>query len=83
MIKNLIPTLAVLSLGFSAFAGDWTNWRGPNYNGATTATGLPTKFSKTEKGRFLCRSFFLEFFFYLLDTNKYFIHFGVLSLSEQ
>ena len=48
MIKNLIPILAVLSLSFSAFAGDWTNWRGPNYNGATTATDLPVKFSKTE-----------------------------------
>jgi len=48
MIKNLIPTLAVLNLSFSAFAGDWTNWRGPNYNGATTATDLPVKFSKTE-----------------------------------
>ena len=48
MMKNLIPSLALLSLSFSALAGDWTNWRGPNYNGATTATGLPTKFSKTE-----------------------------------
>jgi len=48
MIKNLIPTLTLLSLSFNALAGDWTNWRGPNYNGATTATGLPTKFSKTK-----------------------------------
>ena len=43
MIKNLIPALALLSLSFSTLAGDWTNWRGPNYNGATTATGLPAK----------------------------------------
>jgi outer membrane protein assembly factor BamB len=48
MIKNIIPSLALLSLCFSTLAGDWTNWRGPNYNGATTATGLPTKFSQTE-----------------------------------
>ena len=48
MIKKLIPTFAILSLSFSTLAGDWTNWRGPNYNGATTANGLPTKFSKTE-----------------------------------
>ena len=48
MIKNLISSFALLSLSFSALAGDWTNWRGPNYNGATTATGLPTKFSKTK-----------------------------------
>ena len=27
---------------------DWTNWRGPNYNGATSGKNLPVKFSKTE-----------------------------------
>jgi outer membrane protein assembly factor BamB len=48
MIKNSILTIAVLSLGVSALAEDWTNWRGPNYNGATTAENLPVKFSKTE-----------------------------------
>ena len=38
MIKNSILTIAVLSLGVSALAEDWTNWRGPNYNGATSGT---------------------------------------------
>ena len=28
MIKNSILTIAVLSLGVSALAEDWTNWRG-------------------------------------------------------
>ena len=48
MIKNSILTLAVLSLSFNALAEDWTNWRGPNYNGATTGKNLPVKFSQTE-----------------------------------
>ena len=48
MIKNSILTIAVLSLGVSALAEDWTNWRGPNYNGATSGKNLPVKFSKTE-----------------------------------
>ncbi len=29
-------------------AANWPNWRGPNYDGSTTAKSLPTKFSKTE-----------------------------------
>ena len=47
MIKNSILTIAVLSLGVSALAEDWTNWRGPNYNGATSGKP-PVNFSKTE-----------------------------------
>ena len=31
-----------------ASAQDWPNWRGPEYNGSSPATGLPTKFSPTE-----------------------------------
>ena len=46
MIKNSILTIAVLSLGISALAEDWTNWRGPNYNGATSGKNLPVNFSK-------------------------------------
>ena len=45
--------LALIALLFSAnipsaFAQDWTNWRGPNFNGSTQATGLPVKFSRTQ-----------------------------------
>lgn len=31
-----------------AIAADWPNWRGPNHNGSTDATNLPTEFSATE-----------------------------------
>ena len=51
MIKNSILTIAVLSLGVSALAEDWTNWRGPNYNGATSGKNLPVKFSKLKTSR--------------------------------
>ncbi|MFY8051312.1 MAG: PQQ-binding-like beta-propeller repeat protein, partial [Armatimonadaceae bacterium] len=27
---------------------DWSNWRGPQYNGTTVATNLPTKFTNIE-----------------------------------
>ena len=46
MIQKTILILAALS--FTAIADDWPNWRGPNHNGSTTASGLPVKFSKTE-----------------------------------
>ena len=29
-------------------AADWPNWRGPNHDGSSPETGLPTTFSKTE-----------------------------------
>lgn len=41
----------VLSLGIlAAQAGNWPNWRGPNFNGtaADDEKGLPTEFSKTK-----------------------------------
>lgn len=43
-------TLALLALHLapqSTFT-DWTRWRGPEQNGASSATGLPTKWSATE-----------------------------------
>lgn len=39
--------LTALVLG-TARAQDWTNWRGPDYNGSTTAKDLPVKFSPTD-----------------------------------
>ena len=43
---------AALTLSFSTFlqAGNWPNWRGPNFNGtaADDEKGLPEKFSPTE-----------------------------------
>jgi len=47
-MKQTIVLTAFLSLAFTLTADDWPNWRGPNYNGATEAKGLPVKFSKTE-----------------------------------
>lgn len=39
----------LLTLGTMACqAGNWPNWRGPDFNGSSTETGLPEKFSPTE-----------------------------------
>jgi outer membrane protein assembly factor BamB len=43
-----VGVLATLNLTGAARAQDWANWRGPGYNGATVAKGLPVKFSPTE-----------------------------------
>lgn len=43
--------LALLTFFVSAAclqADNWSNWRGPNYNGTSDETGLPEKFSLTE-----------------------------------
>ena len=47
---SLFFSCVVLALSFPAhlFAENWANWRGPNFNGSSNETGLPTKFSKTE-----------------------------------
>lgn len=39
--------LALAACG-SASAQDWTNWRGPHFNGSADAVGLPDRFSRTE-----------------------------------
>ncbi len=41
-------TLLLLLISTSLFAQDWNNWRGPNFNGSTTAKDLPVKFSSKE-----------------------------------
>jgi outer membrane protein assembly factor BamB len=46
--------LALAWIGFLALAGslahaeNWPQWRGPDFNGSSSETGLPSKFSKTE-----------------------------------
>ena len=40
----LCLTLSLLSV----HAENWSQWRGPSFNGSSSETGLPTKFSKTE-----------------------------------
>ena len=38
----------ILLAAVSTQAADWPHWRGPNFNGSTDETGLPSKFSRTE-----------------------------------
>lgn len=47
-LTALAAALLSTSLMTDALAQNWANWRGPNYNGSTTAKNLPTTFSKTE-----------------------------------
>ena len=42
-----VVAMAVLTAAVAG-AGDWPQWRGPNLNGSTDETNLPTTFSKTE-----------------------------------
>ena len=39
----------LLMLSTSLLAQEWSNWRGPNHNGAVEASNLPAKFSQTDK----------------------------------
>jgi outer membrane protein assembly factor BamB len=50
LIRCVAPLGAVLVLS-TAVAQDWPNWRGPNHDGSTEATGLPTSFGKTDNVR--------------------------------
>ena len=45
-LAAMVGVLAMLSA--SATGENWAQWRGPNFNGSTTETNLPTKFSTTE-----------------------------------
>ncbi|MCO6456988.1 MAG: PQQ-binding-like beta-propeller repeat protein [Pirellulaceae bacterium] len=40
--------LAALAIVGPAMAGDWAQWRGPNFNGSTDERNLPTEWSTTE-----------------------------------
>lgn len=48
-IKSFCLVLAGLFLvaNTSLLAANWPNWRGPNYDGSTDETNLPTEFSRT------------------------------------
>lgn len=46
--RTVFPVaVALVSLTTSVLAQNWANWRGPNYDGSTTAKNLPVDFSKT------------------------------------
>ena len=48
-MRNLVAALSLAIASSSvAIAGEWQNWRGPNFNGSTDETKLPEQFSKTE-----------------------------------
>ena len=47
-MKRLSFLLALALCASLAHAANWPQWRGPNFDGSTTETGLPEKFSKTE-----------------------------------
>ncbi len=42
---------AALLLAASSIAQDWPNWRGPNHDGSSPVTGLPTDFSQEKHVR--------------------------------
>ena len=48
MLKCRMFVILVLVGVCSTQAGDWPQWRGPNYNGATDEKDLPSNWSKTE-----------------------------------
>jgi len=48
MHRCLTTLLLVAALCTPALAENWSNWRGPNYDGSTGETNLPTDFSQTK-----------------------------------
>src|SRR5687767_14439400 len=47
-MKQLNFLLAGILCASTAYAANWPQWRGPEFNGSTTEANLPDKFSKTE-----------------------------------
>lgn len=49
-MESIRPLILAATALFCAslHAENWPNWRGPNYNGTSAETNLPTTFSKTE-----------------------------------
>jgi len=45
---SLLSAGVVLVATGSAAAGNWSNWRGPHFNGAADAKGLPARFGKSQ-----------------------------------
>ena len=48
MLKSVKLLVFVLLSASLAYAGQWPHWRGPNFNGTTDETNLPTNWSRTE-----------------------------------
>ena len=47
-LRVCVTVIASLLLTGLAHAEDWAQWRGPNFNGSTSETNLPSKWSRTE-----------------------------------
>lgn len=48
LMRYLLSIIVALLAGVSAMAENWPQWRGPNFNGSTPETNLPSQWSKTE-----------------------------------
>lgn len=48
-IRHTLLLVAILIVPLTISAGDWPQWRGPNYDGSADASNLPTDFNKTDK----------------------------------
>jgi len=48
VVLGLVITCPAIPRSGVAIAADWPQWRGPEFNGATTEKNLPATFSKTE-----------------------------------
>ena len=46
--RIMLRFLLLIAFSTTLVAQDWSNWRGPNFNGAIEAKNLPVKFSPTE-----------------------------------
>ena len=50
-LRGLLGGAIALSLANAVQAQDWPHWRGPNFNGAVAAKGLPTEFGPDQNVR--------------------------------
>ena len=50
-MRSLVASIAVVATAaLPAFASDWPEWRGPNRDGVSTETGLPSRWSPAGEG---------------------------------
>jgi outer membrane protein assembly factor BamB len=47
-VGRTLVLLVAMSAASAVFAENWPQWRGPNFNGSTGETNLPTQWTKTE-----------------------------------
>ena len=47
-LTRIISALLTVSFSISIFAADWAQWRGPEFNGSSPETGLPSAWEKDQ-----------------------------------